>query len=271
MGLYDIFQEMAGKQALKSETGDNRIFGAVIGLVVNNYDKDMPGRVCVSVPVRDEQANELKWARVAMLSGGEQWGHYFLPETGDQVLLVFEQGNIERPYVIGCISKAKDKFIKAAVDEKNQYKKIVTKNGSSIIFEDNKEGEGEKDKLLLYTAKETHCITMDNEKSSITIKDKAGDNQLDMNTKDGTLSVKAAKNLKVVIGDNAVWMEMNASNGSMKIKCKKFVLECDDSLGIQSSGRMKLEGSNVTISGTSTMKIDGSGMTSISGEPIKLG
>ena len=91
MGLYDIMDEIATKQVTKSEMGDNRLLGVVVGIVVNNYNEKMPGRVCVQIPVRDDKANELKWARVAMLSGGKEWGHYFLPEVGDQVLLVFEQ------------------------------------------------------------------------------------------------------------------------------------------------------------------------------------
>ena len=90
MGLYDIIDEIAEKQVMKTETGDQRIFGVVLGVVTDNYDPAMKGRVCVTVPVRDENANNLKWARVAMPSSGKEWGHYFLPEIGDQVLLVFE-------------------------------------------------------------------------------------------------------------------------------------------------------------------------------------
>ena len=51
MGLYDIFDEIAAKQATKSDTGDNRIAGVVVGIVAKNYDPQMPGRVCVQIPV----------------------------------------------------------------------------------------------------------------------------------------------------------------------------------------------------------------------------
>ena len=91
MALFDVIDEIAEKQVLKTETGDNRIFGIVVGQVVKNYDKDMPGRVCVSIFTRDKEANELKWARVAMPSSGSKWGHYFLPEVGDHVLVCFDQ------------------------------------------------------------------------------------------------------------------------------------------------------------------------------------
>jgi uncharacterized protein involved in type VI secretion and phage assembly len=97
MALYDIIDEIAGKKVTKSDTGDTRINGIIIGLVAKNYDKDMPGRVCVTVPTRDKEANELQWARLIQPSSGTGWGHYFLPEAGDQVALAFEGGNIEKP------------------------------------------------------------------------------------------------------------------------------------------------------------------------------
>lgn len=101
MGFYDIMDEIAQKSVTKTETGDNRIFGVLVGVVVKNYDEKMPGRVCVRIPVRDKEANELQWARVAFASGGKSWGSYFIPEVDDEVLLVFEQGLIDKPYIIG--------------------------------------------------------------------------------------------------------------------------------------------------------------------------
>ena len=74
MGLFDVIDEIAEQQIMKTDTGDNRIFGVMVGVVAKNYDKDMPGRVCVTIPVRDKDANELQWARVAMLSHGKNWG-----------------------------------------------------------------------------------------------------------------------------------------------------------------------------------------------------
>ena len=119
MGLFDVIDQIAENQIMKTETGDNRIFGVMVGTVAKNYDQDMPGRVCVTIPVRDEEANELKWARVAMPSQGKNWGIYFQPEIGDQVLLAFEQGNIEKPYVIGCVPKDSNAFLKKAYDKDN--------------------------------------------------------------------------------------------------------------------------------------------------------
>ena len=100
MGLYDVIDNIAEKKASRSDMGDNRIFGTVLGTVTENHNEDKPGRVCVEIPLRDKEANILRWARLAMPYGGKKWGTLFVPEIGDQVLLVFEDGNIEKPFVI---------------------------------------------------------------------------------------------------------------------------------------------------------------------------
>ena len=270
MGLFDVIDEITEKQITKTETGDNRIFGVMVGIVAKNYDKDMPGRICVTIPVRDSNANELKWARMAMPSSGKSWGHYFLPEVGDQVLLVFEQGNIEKPYVIGCIPKDNNKFLTQTVDENNQYKKIITKNGNAIIFEDNKEGSGEKDKIEIVTAKEGHSIMLDNEKNQISIKDKDGKNQILIKTETGHMQIDAEKKLVINVGDD-IKVTMNGNNGAVSIECNKFNVKGGNGVSLESNASAKLSGANVTLEATSILKANSSGTTMIQGTPIKIG
>lgn len=142
MGWYSIIDDIAQKQIIKTELGDNRLAGVTIGIVAKKYSKDMPGRVCVQIPVRDEEANVLQWARIAMPSAGKKWGTYFLPEIGDQVLLAFEEGNIDKPYILGCVYGDNNSYLGKIADEDNQHKCITTKNGNKISFYDNKEGGG---------------------------------------------------------------------------------------------------------------------------------
>ena len=70
----------------------------------------------------------------------------YCPEKNDQVVLIFEDGMIEKPLVIGCIPRDKDSFLKKAVTEKNTKKQIQTRNGSRITFEDDEnEDDDESD------------------------------------------------------------------------------------------------------------------------------
>ena len=78
MALFDIFDEISEKQATKTELGDQRIFGAIVGVVAENYSEEMPGRLCVNILTRDENANQLKWAKMAFPYIGEKYGSYFL-------------------------------------------------------------------------------------------------------------------------------------------------------------------------------------------------
>lgn len=268
LGLYNELEKIAEKQIIKTETGDNRIFGVMLGIVAKNYHKDMPGRVCVTVPVRDSNANELKWARVSMPSSGSKWGHYFLPEVGDQVLLAFEQGNLERPYVIGCIPKDSSKVV--AADKNNQYKKIVTKNGNSIIFEDKEEGDGEKDKIQIQTAKNIHNIIMDNERHIITVQDKDGKNKIEMQTESGKMNIVCEKKLTVQVGEN-VELILNGSNGTITINCNKINIKANQNAVIQSDGTTKISGANTIIEASSTWKASSGGVVIVEGTPVKIG
>ena len=270
MGLYDIMDEIAAKQVTKSETGDNRIYGVIVGIVVKNYDEQMPGRVCVQIPVRDSEANELKWARVAMLSIGKEWGHYFLPEVGDQVLIVFEQGNIEKPYVIGCVSKQSDKFLTKSVDKKNQIKRIVTKHGSTIQFDDKENTEGNQDKISIITAGKERKLVLDNEKKQITIADKESKNKIEIKSENGNIDIETEHKLSIKVGDN-LELIMNADSGTITMKCGKFKLEATEGIDMDSSARFGLSGGTVKVEASSMLKLESSGMASVAGSPVKIG
>lgn len=269
-GLFDIMNEIQEKQITKTETGDTRIFGVMIGIVTDNYNKDMPGRVCVSIPVRDKDANVLKWARIASLFSGKNWGSYFVPEVGDQVLLVFEQGNIEKPYVIGCVPKDNDKFLTKAVDKDNQIKRIITKNGNTIDFEDNKTGDGDKDKIKIMTSKQSHSIELDNENKKIVIQDKEKNCKVEMKTEQGTMNIIAKSSLVIEVGDN-IKIKLNGTSGEVKIEATKFTVDATSKIMLSTNQLAKIAGGQTIIEASSILKASSSGSVQISGTPIKIG
>lgn len=273
MALYDIIDEITERQVTKTETGDTRMNGVTIGFVSKNYDKDMPGRVCVTIPTRDSKANELQWARVAMPSGGKGWGHYFLPEAGDQVLLAFEGGDIEKPYVIGCIQKDNDKFLTDSVNDKNRTKRIVTKHGSMITFDDSPDDkDGKKDKITIQTADKAHTILLDNENKKIRIADKAGEDYIEMKTEEGsgTLTMKIKSKVTIAVGDSIKFI-LNGESGAVKLEASSVNIEAKDKVGLKSDSMVKLEGGTVAQSASSSFKIESSGAVKIGGTPIKIG
>ena len=84
-----------------------RIYGVVIGIVTNNNDPKSQGRIKVKFPWLD-QKYESEWARLASPMAGKNRGLYCLPEVEDEVLVMFEHGDVRRPYILGALWNGKD-------------------------------------------------------------------------------------------------------------------------------------------------------------------
>ncbi len=87
------------------ESIKKKIYGVVSGRVINDLDPLTLGRVQVQLPAIDS-VDFSPWARVAVLMAGPLSGTYFIPNIGDEVLVAFEQGDVNAPYVIGSLWSA---------------------------------------------------------------------------------------------------------------------------------------------------------------------
>lgn len=271
MSFYKSIENMHDKRITQTPTGDTRTEGLMIGTVTQNYHKDMPGRVCVAIATNDNQANELQWVRVIEQSGGERYGHHFIPEIGDQVAVIFEGNNIEKPYILGCVQKNSGKFLNKVVTEKNEIKCITTKNGNTITFEDNKnDDEGKKDKITVSTANKAHTLLLDNENSVIRITDKAKENFIEMKTEDGQMNIVVKSKIKIMVGDS-IQITLNGEMGNIKVEAKEVSIDANQRIKMKTDGMMSLEGSQISEKASSLYKMESSGMASFAGAPIKMG
>jgi phage baseplate assembly protein gpV len=84
---------------------DKRISGVVVGKVINLVDPMALGRVQVQIPNIDSM-DLSAWARVAVPMAGIAAGTYFIPNIGDEVLIAFEQGDVNVPYIVGSLWNA---------------------------------------------------------------------------------------------------------------------------------------------------------------------
>ncbi len=50
--------------------------------------------------------NSSIWIRVSQISAGKGWGSMFIPRPGNEVLVAFEDGDPDRPIVVGCVYNA---------------------------------------------------------------------------------------------------------------------------------------------------------------------
>ncbi len=270
MPFFEYMDDVARHSLEKNNMGDSLIEGVIVGQVVRNYDQNKQGFVQVNITTRDYQESRLVWARMAFPYGGSKWGEYFYPEVGDQVLLAFEQCNIDRPFIIGVVPKVNSSFVQKAFDEKNQFKRIQTRNGNLIEIKDNSEGDGESDHILIKTGKDLHKLEIDNEKKKILISDKDGNNKIEMKTENGQMTIKAEQKLTIEVGDN-IKMIMNGSNGTVTLEASRIKLNATENAEVKANSRLTIEGGNASVSGNSTLGLKSSGPVSVEGTPIKLG
>lgn len=211
---------MDAYSALMTPPGtDQRIFGVVIGVVTNNNDPDGLGRVKTSLPWMGDQV-ESDWARVVTPMAGPGRGLYFLPEVDDEVLVAFEHGNPEVPYVLGGLWNGKDKPPESNSDGKNNLRTIRSRNGNVIRLSDVKDDE--KIEIIDKSTKNTIVIrTKDN---SITI------------TADGDVTVQSS-NGKLKLTGNGVEI---TSTSTVKI-------EASQTMELKSSSQLGIKGSVVNI------------------------
>ena len=48
------------------------------------------------------------WIRVTQVWAGKGWGAFFWPRIGNEVLVAFENGDVDQPYVVGCLYNAEN-------------------------------------------------------------------------------------------------------------------------------------------------------------------
>lgn len=110
-----------------------KIFGVVTGTVGPLPDPLLQGRVQVILHFIDS-ADLSAFARVATLFTGLMSGSYFVPMPGDEVLVAFEHGDVNSPYVIGSLwNLAHPPPIPTQL---SMIKAIRTMTGNQIVFTD---------------------------------------------------------------------------------------------------------------------------------------
>jgi phage baseplate assembly protein gpV len=122
------------RQIRDAEIRADRIYEAVIGIVVDNKDPARLSRVKVRFPSLPGNDSSW-WATLVAFGAGKDRGWYFLPEINDEVLVMFEHGDIRRPMVIGMLWNGKD-LPPCENAGKNEIRTIVSRAGSRIIFDD---------------------------------------------------------------------------------------------------------------------------------------
>ncbi len=81
--------------------------GVVVGIVVNLDDPNGQGRIQVKFPWLPDRHSS-SWAPVAAAFAGKGRGAFLMPEVGDEVLVAFEHGEFDHPFIVGFLWNGAD-------------------------------------------------------------------------------------------------------------------------------------------------------------------
>jgi uncharacterized protein involved in type VI secretion and phage assembly len=204
--MNDVFAHL-----LSPAPATARFYGLCVGVVTNNKDPDGLGRVKVRFPWLSAQ-DESAWARVATPMAGPNRGFYCLPEVDDEVLVGFEQGVMEHPYVVGALWNGKDKPPAKNEDGKNNVRAFTSRSGHTIRLDD---GDGAE---------------------KIEIVDKSGKNKVVIDTAQNAITIAANADVTVQAGSGKV--AVTGAEISVKAKGK---------MSLEAGGQMVIKGATVNI------------------------
>lgn len=137
--------------------------------VMDNEDPNNLGRVRVQFDWQAQLNPDMwtPWLRIAQPYAGGEKGFSFIPEIGEEVMIDFEGGNAERPYVKGMlfngVGNPDGKWLPGN-NSKNQIKAIRTRNGHTIEIHD----EGKDGYIRIYdNKKENYILTFSTDEKLI--------------------------------------------------------------------------------------------------------
>ncbi len=151
--------------------------GVVIGIVKSLKDDRGQARVELEFPwLPDHPPSAL--APVAVPLAGKQRGMYFMPEVGDEVLVAFEHGDFDHPFIVGFLWNGGQK----PPESDPKHRVILTPGGHTLRFEDNDDAK----KIVIKSSGGLE-ITLDDNTASPSIQLNGGGRSLVL--KDGQVQI----------------------------------------------------------------------------------
>jgi uncharacterized protein involved in type VI secretion and phage assembly len=197
----------------------DRFYGVVVGVVTNNQDPENMHRVKVRFPWLSNDV-ESNWARVAAPMAGKDRGVYFLPEVDDEVLVAFEHGRVDHPYVLGCLWNGQDTAPENNNDGENNHRTIKSRSGHVVRLNDAAGSE------------------------TIEIIDKSGNNKIVVNTADNSIAVEAQADITIKSATGKLTMEAVG----IEIKSQAGVsVQAMQSLDLKANAQVTVKGALIQL------------------------
>ncbi|MGE0867685.1 MAG: phage baseplate assembly protein V [Kofleriaceae bacterium] len=219
-----------------------RLLGVHLAIVVDNKPGDGgPGyAVKVRFPWLAEQETS-SWARIAVPMAGNARGSYVLPEIDDQVLVVFEHGDVDRPIVIGSLWNKQQPPVEANESANNHTKLIKSRSGHRVIFDD-KDGS-----------------------ERIVIVDKTRQNKIVLDAANQCIKIECAGDIEVKASNNVIMQAKAVKVGtaeSITAHAVEALSHAAAAFSLKAGAQIDIKGANVAINVTNTPATSVSGSRS---------
>lgn len=231
----------------------------------NNDDKGQ-GRVKVAF---DWQKNgkTTNWIRVQTPNAGvsgavpKNRGWVFVPEVGDQVMVSYEHGNPDRPYVTGSVFHSGSG---KGGDKDNKVKSIITRSGNAIVFDDETGSivitdQTGKQLIMLdgtdaITVMAKKSITLTNEAESVIVMD---DKSIGLQA--DTIALEGRKSVTLLSGNECMVLSSE----------KSIISSSGTNIKQEAAKDYDVVAKNGTVNGVNLM-IEGKGNVTVSGGIVKF-
>jgi type VI secretion system secreted protein VgrG len=234
-------------------------------LVTDNHDPKGLGRIRVKFHWMNG-SEKTPWIRVTTPHAGGGKGMFFIPETGEEVIVGFEGDSPTKPYIIGSVyhGKAKNSFANGGNDVKTfqsrSGNKMVLNDNAGSVFVEDKDGNS----MLMDGA--GNITVTSNKKVTINATD-----EITLNAKEINFNAKKIN----ITGEDEVNLTSKVFNGQLE---NEAVLFGKNLVQVASSNKIEVVSDNeVAISGTTkaslaalTTEISGQTQTTVQGGMVKL-
>ncbi|MFE5842546.1 VgrG-related protein [Streptomyces niveus] len=278
-----LFGLTGGAPGTGGSGAGGRCAGLVSGTVTDTQDPEGSGRVKVRFPwLSDEYASD--WARTAQ-SGGTGGGEAFIPEVGDEVLVGFEHGHLDRPFVLAGLYNGKDRpgggggggggdaagagaggggsggdLVDPTSGAVNR-RAFASKSGNQLELLEAANGpQG----VRLRTGDGKLTIALDRTNTAIVVN---SDGSVTIEAKE-RVAIKAAGGVALDAGRGA--LELTGDSVTLTSRSGVAVDGGNGKVALSSGGSVEVRGGQVTVEGTRRTDIKSGGSVSVNAPMIKL-
>ena len=215
--------------------------GVVIGQVSDNNDPEKLGRVKVTLPwLSDDYVSA--WARTVHAGAGKDRGTLILPEVGDEVLVIFEQGDLRRPYILGGLYNGVDQPDSKGIEPIDSgsgavnRRSIVSRKGHRIDLLDQ---DGRHEGITLASGDGKLSVTVDATSTTITVH------------ADGTVKIEGSQGITI-----------DSAGAKLELK--------GGEISVNATGNLQLKGASTTLEGSAQTEVKGGALCSVSAALVKI-